>query len=35
VDVLIPDNADGLTISFATPSGEEIKIDEFIITIVR
>jgi len=35
VDVLIPENADGLTISFATPSGEEVKIDGFIITIVR
>lgn len=35
VDVLIPENADGLTISFATQAGEEIKIDGFIITIVR
>ncbi|MDD4504070.1 MAG: tetratricopeptide repeat protein [Clostridiaceae bacterium] len=35
VDVLIPENGDGLTISFATPSGEEVKIDGFIITIVR
>jgi len=35
VDVLIPEDADGLTISFVTPSGEEVKIDGFIITIVR
>lgn len=35
VDVLIPENGDGLTISFKTPSGEEVKIDGFIITIVR
>ena len=35
VDVLIPENADGLTISFRTNPGEEIKIDGFIISIVR
>lgn len=35
VDVSIPDNADGLTVSFKTPAGEEVKIDGFIITIVR
>lgn len=31
-EVKIPENADGLTISFATQSGEEVKIDGFIIT---
>lgn len=35
VDVLIPENGDGLTISFGTPLGEEVKIDGFIITVVR
>ena len=35
VHVLVPENGDGLTISFATQSGEEVKIDGFIITIVR
>lgn len=35
VDVLIPENGDGLTISFATQAGEEVKIDGFTITIVR
>jgi|GEM_PF-1315734 len=35
LDILIPENGDGLTISFATQSGEEVKIDGFIITIVR
>ena len=31
----IPENADGLTLSFKTDSGEEIKIDGFIINIVK
>ncbi len=35
VDVPIPENADGLTMSFRTDSGEEVKIDGFIITIVK
>ena len=35
VDLQIPDNADGLTMSFRTDSGEEVKIDGFIITIVK
>lgn len=35
VDVLIPENADSLTLSFRTGSGEEVKIDGFIINIVR
>lgn len=35
VDISIPENADGLTVSFKTPAGEEVKIDGFIITIVR
>lgn len=35
LDILIPENGDGLTISFATQSGEEVKMDGFIITIVR
>ncbi len=35
VHVPIPINGDGLTISFATQSGEEVKMDGFIIYIVR
>lgn len=35
VDVPIPENADGLTMSVRTDSGEEVKIDGFIITIVK
>lgn len=34
-DVIIPENADGMTISFKTKSGEEVKLDGFIITIVK
>lgn len=34
-DVSIPENSDGLTISFTTKHGEEVKIDGFIISIVR
>jgi hypothetical protein len=34
-DLLIPESADGLTVSLRTDSDEEIKIDGFIITIVK
>lgn len=35
IDVQIPGNAETLTMSFRTESGEEVKIDGFIITIVK
>lgn len=34
-DVLIPENAEGMTISITTRSGEEVKLDGFTISIVR